>query len=215
MRALGTAEALSLAKYRLASRWQPLIWFWSSVLGIAAALGLVLAVLGPPSERIAGAEPMPEAVQAPRPMRAIPPAQAARPVEPERLPAVAAPMRPEPGQPAPPTPSSQPSGAAPPDAPPRPRMALVLHPARPENGAAIAGRLAAQAGVPADQVDVGTVSEARPDAVIRFYSAADHPLARRLGKELARMGYAWRIENFAARSWAWKDQAVEVFLPDR
>ena len=55
----------------------------------------------------------------------------------------------------------------------------------------------------------------RSEAVIRFYAVGDHALARRLGKELARMGYSWRIENFAARPWAWKDQAVEVFLPDK
>lgn len=212
----GTAEALSLAKYRLASRWQPLIWFWSSMLAIAVVLGLILAVLGPPSERIAEAGPVPEAVQASRPAPAAIPAQLARRVEPERPPAISAPVRPEPEQPAPPTPGVQPPGpTAAAEAPPRPRAALVLHPARPEGGSAIASRLAAQAGLTPDQVDVGTVAEARSDAVIRFYSAADHPLARRLGKELARMGYSWRIENFAARSWAWKDQAVEVFLPDR
>lgn len=212
----GTAEALSLAKYRLASRWQPLIWFWSSMLAIAAVLGLILAVLGPPSERIAEAEPAPEPVQAPRPAPNAVPAQLAPRVEPERLPAVlTTPMRPEPEQPAPPTPGLQPGPATAPDAPSRPRAALVLHPARSEGGTAIASRLAAQTGLTPDQVDVGTVAEARSDAVIRFYSTTDHPLARRLGKELARMGYSWRIENFAARSWAWKDQAVEVFLPDR
>lgn len=215
-RAPGTAEALSLAEYRLGSRWQPLIWFWSFVLAIAAVLGLVLAVLGPPSERVAVDGPAPEAAQAPRPTPDAMPSQAARPVEPERLPAASAPMHPQPDQPAPQTPGLQlPDSIAQPDAPPRPRAALVLHPARPEGGAAIAGRLAAQAGLAPDQVDVGTVAEARSEAVIRFYSAGDHPLARRLGKELARMGYSWRIENFAARSWAWKDQAVEVFLPDR
>lgn len=205
----GAAEVLSLAKYRLASRWQPLIWFWSSMLAIAAVLGLILAALGPPSERIANAEPAPTAM----------PAQATQParrVEPGRPPVVSAPVPPEPDQPAAPTPALQPPGAAAqPDAPARPRAALVLHPARSEGGAAIASRLAAQAGLTPDQVDVGSVAEARSDAVIRFYSADDHPLARRLGKELARMGYSWRIENFAARSWAWKDQAVEVYLPDR
>lgn len=213
----GTAKALSLAKYRLASRWQPLIWLWSSVLAIAAVLGLILAVLGPPSERVAEADPALKAVQAPTPVPAARPAQAARRIEPERPAAVSTPMQPESDPPAPPVPAPQPpaAAAARPDTPPHPRAALVLHPARSEGGAAIASRLAAQAGLAEDQVDVGTVAEARPDAVIRFYSASDHPLARRLGKELARMGYTWRIENFAARSWAWKDQAVEVYLPDR
>lgn len=212
----GTAEALSLAKYRLASRWQPLIWFWSSILAITVTLGLILAALGPPSERVADAEPAPEAVQAPRPTPAAMPAQVARRVELERPPAVSVPMRPEPDRPTPPTPGVQPPGAAAqPVAPPRPRAVLMLHPARSEGSAAIASRLAAQTGLAPDQVDVGSVAEARSDAVIRFYSTSDHPLARRLGKELARMGYSWRIENFAERSWAWKDQAVEVYLPDR
>lgn len=211
----GAVEVLGLAKYRLASRWQSLIWFWLSILAVAAVLGLVLEILGPPER---DTQPQPEPPQAQ-------PALAAKPTTPlapdaARLPAVSAAVRPEPAQPSPPAPSvPTPNPAAlsdtPPDTPPRGRVMLVLHPARPENGTAMANRLAAQTGLATDQVEVGPVAEARSEAVIRFYSTEDHPLARRLGKELARMGYTWRIENFAARSWAWKDQAVEVFLPDR
>jgi hypothetical protein len=212
-----STDALSLAKYRLASPWQPLIHFWLSILTVAVALVFILEILGPP-ERMAGADPAPEA---PPPDRV----QSARPAPPPSKPAVAerptgpalgpaAPPRPQPDPPAPPAPAVQPPAAAPPDAP-RARAVLVLHPARPDGAAALANRLAAQAGIPPDQVDVGTVAEARSDAVIRFYAVDDHPLARRLGKELARMGYSWRIENFATRPWAWKDQAIEVFLPDK
>jgi hypothetical protein len=206
----GAPDALSLAGYRLASRWQPLIRFWLSVLTIAVALVFILELLGPP-ERIPGADPAQALNPAPA---AMPAPLAGKPAESQRVPATSAPMRPEPDQPAPPAPGIQPPGIAQPDAP-RARVILVVHPARAEAGATIASRLAAQSGLAPDQVDVGPVAEARSEAVIRFYAAGDHPLARRLGKELARMGYSWRIENFAARPWAWKDQAVEVFLPDK
>ncbi len=208
----GTADALSLAGYRLASRWQALMRFWLSVLVTAAALVLFLEILGPP-ERSDDAEPLPDAAQALKLAPAALPTQpAGRLVDPERPP-TATPMRPEPDQPAPPAVPS-PGAAAQPDAP-RPRVILVLHPARPDGGGTIASRLAAQSGLAPDQIDIGPVAEARSEAVIRFYSTGDHALARRLGKELTRMNVRWRIENFAARSWAWKDQAVEVFLPDR
>ncbi len=209
----GPADALSLAKYRLASPWQPLIHFWLSVLAVAVALVFILELLGPP-ERMAGADPAPEAPPPDRVQSDMPAPPPSKPVVAERPPAPATPPQPQPDPPAPPAPAVQPPAAAPPDAP-HARPVLVLHPARPEGAAALANRLAAQAGLPPDQVDVGTVAEARSEAVIRFYDAADHPLARRLGKELARMGYSWRIENFATRPWAWKDQAVEVFLPDK
>ena len=209
----GATDTLSLAKYRLVSRWQPVVWFWLSVLTVAVALVFVLELLGPP-ERVADADPALEAPPLNQPRAAASAPLASKPVE-ASLPSASMPMRPEPAPPALPAPSIQPPNAlAPPDTP-RARVALVVHPARAEGGAAIAGRLAAQSGLAPDQVDVGTVADGRSDAIIRFYAANDHPLARRLGKELARMGYSWRIENFAARPWAWKDQAVEVFLPDK
>lgn len=209
----GASDALSLAKYRLASQWQPLIHFWLSILTVAVALVFVLEILGPP-EQVADADPTFDAPQAlDQPRAALTAPLASKPVE-TSLPSASTPMRPEPAPPAPPAPSIQPPSAAPPDAP-RARVALVVHPARAEGGAAIANRLAAQSGLAPDQVDVGAVADGRSDAIIRFYATNDHPLARRLGKELARMGYSWRIENFAARPWAWKDQVVEVFLPDK
>ena len=220
MRSLpASAAALSLAEYRLASRWQSLIRFWLCVLTVAVALASTLEILGPP-ERAADVERVSDAPQTvDRAQPALPAPPVGNPVEAghpeaERPLASAVPMRPKPDQPAPPVPDFQPPDAAPPEAP-RPRAALVLHPARADSGAGIASRLAAQAGLSPNQVDVGPVADARSEAVIRFYAAGDHPLARRLGKELARMGYSWRIENFAQRPWAWKDQAVEVFLPDK
>lgn len=209
-----TADALSLAKYRLVSRWQPLIRFWQSVLTVAVALIFLLEVLGPP-QRVAGADPASDALEPlDRPRAATPAPLAGKPGE-TGQPSASIPMPPEPDPPAPPAPGILPPGApAPPDAP-RTRVALVVHPARAEGGTAIASRLAAQSGLAPDQVDVGTIADARSDAIIRFYATNDHPLARRLGKELARMGYSWRIENFAARPSVAKDQAVEVFLPDK
>ena len=210
----GTADALSLAKYRLASRWQSLAHFWLSVLTVAVALVFILEILGPP-ERVAGTDPAPDGFQALDRARPAPPAPPAGKLVEAGLPSASTPMRPEPDPSVPPAPAIPPPIApAPPDAP-RTRVALVVHPARAEAGAAVASRLAAQSGLAPDQVDVGMVADARSDAIIRFYATNDHPLARRLGKELARMGYSWRIENFAARPSAVKDQAIEVFLPDK
>lgn len=215
-------QALSLAKYRLSSRWQSLLWFWVSILSIAALGALVLEILGPPPERTPD-------VQAPRPTAALPigperPLTALAPPAALTTPAVAmtyatsAPARPKPG-PAP-RPDTNPdtqalAATAQQDAPPRGRILIVLHPARSEGSAAIASRLAARVSLDSDQIDVGTRGDARSGAVIRFYSTDDHALARRLGQELAHMGYSWKIENFADRPGVSKDQAVEVFLPDR
>lgn len=217
----GAIEALSLAKYRLASRWRSLLWFWLSILSLAALGGLVLEILGPPPKRTADVQAPPQAAILPtRPAR--PPAAPAGLTAPAAVPAPAAlaPAQPEPDPASAPQPSPVPDTQAPgntaqQDAPSRGRVLMVLHPARSEGSAAIAGTLAARTGLDSDQIGVGTTGEARSAAVIRFYSTGDHALARRLGQELARMGYTWKIENFAARSWAWKDQAIEVFLPDR
>jgi hypothetical protein len=62
---------------------------------------------------------------------------------------------------------------------------------------------------------VGSAADAMPHAVIRFYSPEDHPLARRLGNELAQMGYAWQIESLADRPSSSEHQPLEVWLPAR
>ena len=121
---------------------------------------------------------------------------------------------------APPPPVAAPSIAASGDVarqgtPSHGRVLVVLHPAREEGGAALAARLAARAGIAADQVDVGTAGDVQTAAEIRFYSEADHEFARRLGKELAGMAYKWKLENHAWRSDASKDRAIEIWLPSR
>ena len=74
-----TTDALSLAQYRLASRWQPLLHFWLYVLTVAVALVFVLEFLGPP-ERVAGPDPAPDTLAA----LDQPPAVAPRPDLPAR-----------------------------------------------------------------------------------------------------------------------------------
>jgi len=100
-------------------------------------------------------------------------------------------------------------------APPRGRVLMVLHPARAEGEAAVAQRLAGKAGIPAEQVDLGTVGEARTEAAIRFYSESDHALARRIGREVGGMGYIWKLQNYSDRPGAPKGAAIEVWLPNR
>jgi len=98
---------------------------------------------------------------------------------------------------------------------PRSRVLVVLHPARAAGEAAVAQRLAAKAGIPAEQVNLGAVGEARTEAAIRFYSESDHALARRIGRELGGMGYNWKLQNYSDRPGAPKGAAIEVWLPDR
>ncbi len=224
----GASEVLSLAKYRLGSRWRSLVWFWIAVLSFVGLGALVLEVLGPSPESaldLQAAEAAAALAPGPAPELKRPLTASAGPTAPVAGTAPAAaitpvtpvPARPEPGpapQPSPVPDAQAPAGTQPQDAP-RGRVLVVLHPARSEGSAAIASRLAARAGVDPDQIDVGPTGEAKSRAIIRFYAEADHALARRLGQELARMGYTWKIESFAGRSWTWKDQAIEVFLPER
>ena len=76
---------------------------------------------------------------------------------------------------------------------------IILHSAASDSGKAAAEHLASRLGLASDQIATGAAADAVPRAMIRFYSADEHPLARRLGNELAQMGYAWQIENFAER----------------
>ena len=115
----------------------------------------------------------------------------------------------------PPSAAAAPGDTARPGAPPHGRTLVVLHPARGDGGAALAARLAARAGIAADQVDVGAAGEVQTTAEIYFYSESDHEFARRLGRELAGMAYKWKLENHAWRSDASKDRAIEVWLPSR
>lgn len=211
---LAVLDAVELATARSVSRWRPLLWLWLSILSVAAAGGALLEYLGPPAERLSPDQVRPD------------PQQAAGAAEPEAVPgglsspAAPLPMRPEADDPTPKEarPSADaraPGGVAQANPPPRSRVLAILHPARSEGSRAAAKQLAIRAGLAPDQVDMGAAADARSDAILRFYSAADHALARRLGKELTQMGYPWRIENFSDRPSPPGHQALEVWLPKR
>lgn len=205
----------------LLSRWRPLVLFWACVLAVLAAGGAVLHGLGPPPG--ASAERHARRVVEPR----------AAPEMPAPVPAFA-PLAAPPAAPAP-TPIAAPPGRLPPDArvdgdaaregvgaadraeaPPQPgnQVYLVVHSSKSETGKMVAQHLAARAGIEDDRVTTEPVSDTPARAIIRFYAAADHALARRLGRELAQLGYAWQIENLSARPPPGR-QAVEVWLPNR
>lgn len=97
----------------------------------------------------------------------------------------------------------------------KPAVRIILHPAKSDSGRVTPESLASQTGLAADQVAMGAVAEAVPRAIIRFYSPEDHPLARRIGSDLAQMGYAWQIENLAERTSSSAHQPLEVWLPRR
>lgn len=218
-------DAMSLFRGRLVSGWQSLLLFWFAILAVAAVGWAVLEFLGPPPERSARDQVAADLRHEAGPVQPAPPKpEPSKPEPPKTVPAppvAVAPLRPAPDQQVPPPPrplpdAQAPANAAQQSAPPRSRVLMVLHPAaRSDNRTAAASRLAAQVGLAPDQVDVGAPGEVRSEATVRFYSAGDHAMARRLGQELKRMGYAWRIENFSDRAWAWKDQAIEVWLPER
>lgn len=225
---------MSLIGDEAASIWRPLVLFWCSIAAVAVVGGTVLALLGPPSEpptgeRVTGERPTGErtvtrlqsdGAVSDKAAFAMPKPPVRRAAEASPQPRIPVP-EPAPPPPTPRLPTAQPpavqapGSAAQADAPPRGRIAVLLHPARPEGGVAILDRLATRAGLVPDQVDLGTTSEARSEAAIRFFSETDHALARRLGRELAGMGYPWRLENYSQRPGASKDQTIEVWLPNR
>lgn len=224
-----STDAMTLVGGGVASGWRPLAWFWCSVAAVVVVGGAVLALLGPPPARAAReqatAQPPADAVAL---VRAVPPAPkplmrrvADLPVQPSAPVAEPAPApAPQPFDQPPrdrATPlAAQASGdAAQKDASPRGHVVMIVHPARAEGAAALAERLAARTGIGPDQVDVGTIGEARSEAAVRFYSEDDHALARRIGRELGGMGYTWKLHNYSQRPGVSKDWAMEVWLPNR
>lgn len=219
-RLLAASGPFGTAALGLLSGWRPLVVFWACVLSALAAGGAVLQRLGPPPD--VRAEPH---ARGPTPMRAPPDA-------PTFVPAPAPPVAPPsdaraaaespPGRPAPDArvgaEIARGGGGA--DAadragtPPEARPLLVLHPPKSDTGKLAVQQLAARAGIDDDRVVTEPVAEAPARAIIRFYAATDHALARRLGRELEQLGYAWQIENFSARPPPGR-QAVEVWLPKR
>ncbi len=200
---------------RALSGWRPLLWFWLFVLAVIVAGGAVLRYLGPPAEHPAGEQMRSESQQSTAPVTPEP-----RPTPASASAAVPLPRQPDVGAPSPPRPHPAPdaqavSGANQASANPSSQPRIVLHPAGSSNGTAVAEQLASQLGLASDQITVGTVADAGSRAIIRFYAAEDHPLARRLGSELAQMGYAWRIDNFGERPSTASHQPLEIWLPKR
>jgi len=227
---------------RASSWWRPLLWFWLAILAVAATGGAVLHRLGPLPERSHGdqARSEPQHPTEPRTVLALP--AAVPPVQPGSAePLARAPSAAEPSEPTPSTTAAAPPPApatARTDPGKQPtvlpslvratnealegtrrdgRVLVTLHPAAGSgDGGAQAEQLASQAGLAPDQIGAGPASGlGRGAALIRFHSTQDHALARRLGQELAGMGYAWRIENLSDRSSPPGRQAVEVWLPER
>lgn len=227
-----STDAMTLLDDGAVSGWRSLLWFWLGVGSIAAIGGVVLTILGPMPDPDRGGPPAPPRPAAVTPAPANPPANL--PVRPAMAVAIEPPVATPPATIAPPTiaprapqPDPQPprrrslpdpqapGSAAQQDAPPRSQTRIVLHPARPDGAGAIAGRLTDRVGLAPGQVDVGTAAEPRSEVSIRFYSESDHATARRVGQELARMGYSWRLDNRTGRASAPSDPVIEVWLTDR
>lgn len=234
---LAASGPFGTAALGLLAGWRPLIVFWACALSALAAGGAVLHRLGPPPDT--RAEPH---ARGPIPVRAPPDASAPAPpvVPPPVMPLSVAPPSVAPPSVAPPpeagaTTAEAPPGRPAPDAravggiaregggadaadraggPPEVRPLLVLHPPKSDAGKPAVQQLAARVGIDDDRVVTEPVAETPARAIIRFYVAADHALARRLGRELEQLGYAWQIENFSARPPPGR-QAVEVWLPKR
>lgn len=223
----------------LLSRWRPLVLFWACVLAVLAAGGAVLHGLGPPPQASAeaharravearAAPEMPPPVPASAPLAAPPaglgPVAPAPPVGPRPIvptPIVAPPSRPPADARASGDAAREGAGAGPgaadrAEAPPRPGdpVLFVFHPPGSESGKTVAQHLAARVGLGEDRITTEPVPDTPARAIIRFHVPADHPLARRLGRELAQLGYAWQIENLSARPPSGR-RAVEVWLPNR
>lgn len=190
--------------------WRPLIRFWLVLLAVGAALAGTLEYFGPPAR---GSAQEPE-----------PPGGRGEIVEAER--AASATLPPDAG-----SGGQAPSGASPAPqgtptageigqsavspAPATARRLTVFHTAGSATAAAAVQRLTAQAGLTAEAVWAEPAVISSPRANVRFYTIDDHPLARRIGRELGRIGYAWQIENLSAQATPSEPRGVEVWLPLR
>ena len=210
---LAATIPLSARRSRVFSGWRPLLGFWLMVLAVTAGGSAVLHFLGPPSKR-----PVQSVAVVPQL-----PGEAA--IRVAASPPQAGPVGAKPVVDRPP-PDAQPSGRAAPasvaqgnieqaDGKPGNRPLIMLRSPEYDGGKETAQRLATQAGLAAGQVATEAAANPPARAVIRFYNPGDHALARRLGRELAQLGYSWNIENFSARSASAGDHAIEVWLPRR
>ena len=232
-------DVLRLTVARASSRWRPLLCFWLAILAIAAAGGVVLHRLGPLPERSRGDQARSEPQHPTEPWTVPALLAAVQPGSTEPL--ARAPSTAEPSAPAPsataaaPPPAPVAARTDPGEQPTRPppplqatnddlegtrrddRVLVTLHPAAgSRDGGVQAGQLASEVGLAPDLIGAGTASGlGQGKAMIRFYSARDHALARRLGQGLTGMGYAWRIENLSDRPSPLGRQTVEIWLPRR
>lgn len=223
---------------RIFSQWRYLLAFWVALLVTAIAGGVALQLLGPPSDHLNrdGGPSSPYGAIAsslpwfdpsdPDQRSALAPAALARnppalwPVQPAPLDIATTASEPAPVrtvvQPTPLSSHAQAVGSADQEAAqPVNQILITLHPAGSEDTKALAERLAARLGLTSSQISTGAAGGSRPGVVIRFYSAGDHTMARRIGSELSKMGYPWRIENLSNPPPANPHHALEVWLMGR
>lgn len=199
------------APSRLLSGWRSLLRFWLAVLAAGAVGGAVLQNLGPLQEG-AVREPSPGPQGgAGRTVPAPPAAPVASQAQP--LPDRVLPQGPPNVRAAPET--ATPAVADPASGPSRDGVLVVFRIPRSEESRAAAQQLAARAGLASGQVATEMASDPPARATIRFYAAADHALARRLGRELTGLGVPWQIENLSGRTPPFGRPTVEVWLPAR
>lgn len=237
------ADALRSASAKMSLGWRPLLGLWLGIVCLAGILQWLGPPADRPSHEdvrrsaaqparsveakpVAGtAAPAPQAAPG-KDEQVAPPSESrsADPVPPEKV--AAAPASSAEAHPAPPSLHAQsPAPAGDPPAAPAPRTSdredaparkalLVLHASRSQVAEAAAEQLAPRVGLSPGQIEARAAADPPPRAVIRFYAAADHALARRIGQELSRMGYSWRIENLSDRP-PLGYQVPEVWLSDR
>ncbi|MBN9559248.1 MAG: hypothetical protein J0H14_00780 [Alphaproteobacteria bacterium] len=238
------ADALRLIRAKISLGWRPLLGLWLGIMCVAGIVQWLGPPSGPPLRDVAKpvppqaarpkeAKPLIGTADLPAQGQPGPKDQMAAPNEAQSsgstptvdiaaAPATSAEWTQAP--PNPPEPAAKPAGDPPPaatpkaserqDIRPQAKPLLILHASRPQAAEAAAAQLAPQVGLTPAQVDTQASADLPPRAVIRFYAAADHPLARRIGQELSQMGYSWRIENLSDRASS-KGQVPEVWLPDR
>lgn len=219
---LAAAGNFGLSMGRSLWEWRLLLRFWLSILTIAAAGAATLHYLGPLPEHSAQKQVPPEPKQSARPAKAELPAPAFLAVSPTERPSSGEQSPP----PLPPRTDAKAAGSVAQEnvsseansqtsrLPPS-RVLVILHPPRSEGGKAAAQQLATRAELASDQIVTEVVTDAPPRSIIRFYSTGDHALARRLGRELTQLGYAWQIENLSDRPLSAGRRALEVWLPER
>ncbi len=185
----------------------------------------VLQWLGPPSDRTSRDDGGSAARQSARPVGPEPVAATPAQPRPGRDEQVAAQSEARSSVPVPPPAIAAPP-ASPTDAPPTspdPRVSeredtrqavVILYAPRSQAAQAAAEQLAPLVGLAPGQVETRAAADIPSRAVIRFYESGDHALARRIGHELSRMGYSWRIENRSDRPPS-EHQVPEIWLPDR